>query len=198
MKQIIGLTGPSGAGKSAALKEIDRHRFEVIDCDALARRAVEKGSLCLRHLCEIFGDRILWPDGTLNRAKLAEIAFSSPERTQQLNDTVLPVVLTMVLEEIAVSEADAVILDAPTLIQSGLTEICSTVIVVLADRAVRLQRIMQRDSLTRQQAETRLNAALPDEEYRQAGDYVLYNNTSQKEFAACFANTLKEITEELK
>lgn len=198
MKQIIGLTGPSGAGKSAALKEIDRHRFAVIDCDVLARRAVEKGSLCLRRLCEIFGDQILCPDGSLNRAKLAEIAFSDPQKMRQLNDTVFPAVLTLILDEIAASKSDIVILDAPTLIQSGLAEICSPVISVLADRPLRLQRIMQRDSLTRQQAESRLDAALPDEEYRQASDYVLYNNTTQKEFAACFANLFNEITEESK
>ena len=84
MSIVIGLTGPTGSGKSTASITAEKLGFKVIDCDKLARVAVEKGSEGLVALAAAFGDDILNDDGTLNRKKLAEKAFSTKENTELL------------------------------------------------------------------------------------------------------------------
>ncbi|MBO4734245.1 MAG: dephospho-CoA kinase, partial [Clostridia bacterium] len=116
MSYILGLTGPTGAGKSIFSKCAGESGFTVIDCDGVAREAVGKGMPALTRLCEVFGDEILLKNGELDRRKLAGIAFSSPDKTELLNETVLPFIKELVLGRI---KGDLVLLDAPTLFESG-------------------------------------------------------------------------------
>ena len=118
MKKIIGLTGPTGAGKSSLWMACFDLGLALIDCDRVAREAVEKGTEGLKALCEVFGHEILNADGTLNRKKLASIAFASPDKTELLNNTIFPFIKVLVLKE---AEYDGnTILDAPTLFESEL------------------------------------------------------------------------------
>ncbi len=172
-KIIIGLTGPTGSGKSTASAVAKDMGIQVIDCDLLARKATEKGSIGLFMLCKTFGDVILNADGTLNRKMLASIAFETSEKTQLLNKTLLPVICDMVKEEI---KSDRVLLDAPTLFESGIDSICNKTVAVLCDTETRRQRIIARDNLTIQEADTRINAGKTDEFYRERANYILYNN----------------------
>ena len=83
---VWGLTGKSGSGKTTVAKLLHDKGFCVVDGDILARKAVEKGSPVLKQLADCFGADILLPDGTLDRRKTAERAFSSPENTRKLNE----------------------------------------------------------------------------------------------------------------
>ncbi|MBO7218302.1 MAG: threonylcarbamoyl-AMP synthase, partial [Clostridia bacterium] len=85
-KLIIGLTGPTGAGKTTACEIAEKNGFKVINCDKTARRATEDKT-CLVALKTAFGEDIINPDGSLNRAALAKKAFSSSENTELLNKT---------------------------------------------------------------------------------------------------------------
>ena len=117
MSYILGLTGPTGAGKSIFSECAKEFGFKVVDCDSVARQAVEKGMPALKRLTEVFGDRILKKNGELDRERLALIAFASPEKTELLNKTVFPFIKELVLEQIS---GDLVLLDAPTLFESGI------------------------------------------------------------------------------
>ena len=77
MKTVIGLTGPIGAGKSTVAQRFAERGFYVVDADRVARTIVEKGSGVLAELANAFGSDILEPDGSLNRKKLATLAFTS-------------------------------------------------------------------------------------------------------------------------
>ena len=83
----IGLTGPTGSGKSAVSVVAEELGFQVINCDIVARKATEKGSIGLLKLAAVFGEDILNPDDTLNRKALAKKAFSTKENTELLNKT---------------------------------------------------------------------------------------------------------------
>ena len=145
MKQrvIVGLTGPTGSGKSLASKAAALCGFTVVDCDLLARRAVEKGTPGLRAVTEAFGSSVVSPDGSLDRKALARVAFSSSEQTERLNQTLLPHIMKLALKE--AGEGD-VLFDAPTLFESGLDRYCDKTVAVLAPRAVRLERIIRRSN----------------------------------------------------
>lgn len=190
MRTVIGLTGPTGAGKSSVWAVARELGFKVVDCDLLARVAVEKGSSGLKSLCEVFGNDILLPDGSLNRKALAEIAFSSRENTELLNKTLLPHIASLVEREI---DTDYVLLDAPTLFESGLQDRCQHIIAVLSDDALRIKRIMSRDNIDIHAARLRMSAGKSDEFYLKKADMVFYNNGNMQDFLLKIKDYLENI-----
>ena len=192
MSIILGLTGPTGAGKSSASAICKSLGIKHIDCDIIARKATEKGEKGLSAVVRVFGDDILNTDGTLNRKALAEKAFKNSENTELLNKTLLPIIHEMVLSEI---NCDKVLLDAPTLFESGVDKICNKTVAVLSDKEIRLKRILARDNITKEQALLRINAGKPDDFYKEKCDYVIYNNDDEHTFNNSFLNLLKEIFE---
>lgn len=189
---IIGLTGPTGAGKSSLKTVAENLGYKVIDCDITARKAVEKGTKGLMALINAFGEDILFSDGSLNRKTLAQKAFSTPQNTELLNKILLPFITELVLKE---CEGDKVLLDAPTLFESGLNEKCTATVGVLADRETRIERIKNRDNLSEDEALTRINAGKTDEFYKQNADFVIYNNGETEEFQKEFEVILSKIGE---
>lgn len=179
MSFVLGLTGPTGAGKgifSECAKELG---FNVVDCDKVAREAVKKGTPGLAALVDAFGQEILLDSGELDRKKLAQIAFSSSDKTELLNTTVLPYIVKLVKKQI---KGDFVVLDAPTLFQSGIDKICNTTVAVTAPENFRKTRIISRDALDEAAADMRLSAGKTDEFYRQSADTVLTNNETIENF----------------
>ena len=192
-KTIIGLTGPSGAGKSVVASVAEGLGFFVVDCDTVARRAVEDENL-LFALCEAFGRDII-RDGRLDRRELALRAFSSADNTALLNRLTLPVITEYI--EKMIEGKSAVLLDAPTLYESGLDKRCDLVVGVLADKDTRRERIVARDSLTERDADARMKAAKADEFFRFRCDLLLTNDGSLEELKTKAAEMLSEyITEE--
>lgn len=189
---ILGLTGPTGAGKSSLKTVAEKLGYKVIDCDITARKAVEKGTKGLMALKIAFGEDILFSDGSLNRKALAQKAFSTPENTELLNKTLLPFITELVLKE---CEGEKVLLDAPTLFESGLNEKCTATVGVLADRETRIERIKKRDNISEVEALTRINAGKTDEFYKENADFVIYNNGDPLEFQKEFKDILSKIGE---
>ena len=190
--KIIGLTGPTGAGKSSLKTVAENLGYKVIDCDITARKAVEKGTKGLMALVNTFGEDTLFSDGSLNPKALAQKAFSTPQNTELLNKILLPFITELVLKE---CEGDKVLLDAPTLFESGLNEKCTATVGVLADRETRIERIKNRDNLSEDEALTRINAGKTDEFYKQNADFVIYNNGETEEFQKEFEVILSKIGE---
>lgn len=178
--KIIGVTGPTGAGKSLLCKELSQ-KLSVIDADEVYHSLLIPPSDCLTALRAAFGDYVFAPDGTLDRGALSAIVFSNEEQLSLLNRTVLDFVLKKIRAMISCLEADgisAVLVDAPTLIESGFHRECDAVISVLASPELRLSRIIARDSLSQEKASSRVLAQKDDNFYRQHSDLVLVNDGS--------------------
>lgn len=194
--KIIGLTGPTGSGKSTVASFLEEQGFAVIDCDLVAREVVEKGSPLLEILTEAFGTEILLPDGVLNRKELAKRAFCDKESTELLNSIMLPFIAERINERLALYADDgveAVVLDAPTLFESGLDFECDAVIAVLCDKGIRKQRIIERDGLTEEQAETRLKASKPDSFYKDRTRHIVFGDGTVGETQAAVKKIIGEI-----
>ncbi len=176
---IVGLTGSTGAGKSEVARIMaERPLWTVIDADVIARRVVEKGQPALLTLTERFSTDILNADGTLNRKRLAQKAFSSPEETAALNAIVHPAVICEIRRELdaAVQHGKTVaVIDAPLLLQAGLDAICNYTVAVVSTSELRKARIMVRDGLTAEEAERRMGAQPSDEYYEERVTAVLHN-----------------------
>ncbi len=194
MKQIIiGLTGPTGAGKSCVSAVAEELGFKIIDCDKLARIAVEKGTAGLSALVKAFGNEILQSDGTLDRKALAKVAFKSRENTELLNKTLLPHIVLLMKKR---ANTEKVLLDAPTLYESGIDSMCTAVIAVLANEETRLKRIIVRDGIDETAARLRISAGKTDEFYKSKTDYIIYNNGGQNDFRGRFLAIIEEIVKE--
>lgn len=177
---VVGLTGSTGAGKSEVAKIMaDRRFWTVIDADLLSRRVVEFGQPALGQLAERFSADILNPDGTLNRKRLAEKAFSTTEETAALNAIVHPAVTHEIqreLEEAVRNRKKIAVIDAPLLLQAGVDAICDYTVAVISTPELRKARIMERDGLTQEEAERRMSVQPSDDYYKERVAAILHNS----------------------
>ncbi len=192
MVKVIGLTGQSGAGKSEVSAMLEKNSIVCINCDRVSRDVTVKGAPALKAICEVFGDDILCPDGSLDRKKLGSIVFSDKEKLELLNKTIFPFIVDEIKKIIADFGGDGVIvLDAPTLFESGCDKLCDEKVAVVADREIRLGRIMARDSLSKVDAENRINSQLDEEFFKQNCDVIIQNNGSLTELEQAVGDLLK-------
>lgn len=177
---VLGLTGPSGAGKSTAAEFFVQKGFCLIDADALSRETLQPGSTVLKQLAGAFGGDLLRPDGTLDRRALADRAFADKNKTALLEQITHPPILQEIERRIEACRAgkQAVLLDAPLLFETDCEKFCTETVAVTADRAVRAARITQRDGLSAESAEKRLNAQPDTDYYRSRATYVIENNAT--------------------
>lgn len=179
MSKIIGLTGQTGSGKGAVSSILSEMDAQVIDCDSVAHRVTEKGSETLEKLVSAFTSGILKDDGSLDRSALASRAFADPQSVRLLNSITHPAIIEHIRRDIAAFKsdgADCIVLDAPTLIESGAADMCDVIIAVVADDDIRLNRIMQRDGIDIIAARRRMLAQPKPEFYTDNSDYTIYNN----------------------
>ena len=174
---VVGLTGQTGAGKSTVARLLEENGVYNIDADYLSRIAVENPEV-ISAFAENFGDDVV-VNGSLDRREVARRAFSDPEKQKKLNAIVHPEVTRLAVEEIHKAEkenAKAVLIDAALLFESDLTSICSFTVSVVADKETRLERIIKRDSISREDALIRMNAQKSEEYYIKNADVVISNN----------------------
>lgn len=192
--KIIGLTGPTGAGKSTVKTIAKRLDIKIIDCDKLARDVTKKGKPSLEKLAEHFGGDILI-NGELDRAALAKKAFSSPEETKNLNRIIFPFImkdLNKIITDEIENGTNCLLLDAPTLYESGADVFCDKIIAILSSPDSRFKRILKRDGITLKEAKRRMDAGKPDSFYEKA-DYVIKNDKTMKEFLLEIESVLNNI-----
>lgn len=179
---IIGLTGPSGAGKGTVSRLFEPYNIHSIDTDAVYHQLLIPPSPCLDELREEFGDGIISPDGGLDRRALADTVFSkgNGEKLERLNKITHRYVLDVtrnICREYEKKGCPAAIVDAPLLFESGFDSECDFTVSVLADRELRLERIIQRDGISKERALARLDAQKEDSFYTERSDEVIYNGS---------------------
>jgi dephospho-CoA kinase len=176
---MVGLTGGIGSGKSTVASILAKRGAVVVDADAIARMVVEPGMPALAALAEAFGDEILRPDGSLDRAALAERAFVTDETRKQLEAITHPAIGTEFLEQIGKAPADGIVVhDVPLLVESTRGFDYGAVIVVEAPRELRLDRLEAR-GVPRADAERRMALQASDEDRRAVATWVLDNSADR-------------------
>ena len=172
---ILGLTGESGAGKSTVAAFFANNGFAVVDCDQIARQVAEKEEI-QKQLAEAFGQDIC-QNGGLNRRLLAQRAFSSEEKTALLNQITHPAILRQTIEQALTFSRSGkpVVIDAPLLFSTGLDKFCDWTIAVTADEKTRLLRIMERDSISMEDAKKR-TARQQKENFAERADQLVCND----------------------
>ena len=184
MSLVIGLTGGIASGKSTVsnmLKEMD---ITVIDADVEARLAVEKGEPAHQKIIAEFGDDILLDTEEIDRVKLGSIIFHDAEKRQLLNGIVHPEVRNRMNNQVEAAKVrgeQVMVLDIPLLFESNLTHMVEKTILVYVDRDIQLNRLMERNDLSLEDAEARISSQMPLSDKISLADAVINNNGSISE-----------------
>ncbi|QDW63301.1 dephospho-CoA kinase [Oerskovia sp. KBS0722] len=201
----VGLTGGIAAGKSVALDRFAELGACVIDADVLAREAVAPGSVGLEEVVEAFGDGVLAPDGSLDRARLGTIVFGDDEARRRLNGIVHPEVRRLSAERealVAARDPRAVVVhDIPLLVETGQAESFHLVAVVVAPEDVRLRRLVTSRGMSEDEARARIAAQATDAERLAVADVTLDGSDTPEalraEVDALWERVVRETAEEL-
>ncbi|MDA5142985.1 dephospho-CoA kinase [Streptomyces sp. AD681] len=190
----VGLTGGIGAGKSEVSRLLVEHGAVLIDADRIAREVVAPGTPGLAAVVAAFGEDVLAEDGTLDRPKLGSIVFADPDRLAVLNGIVHPLVgeRSRALEEAAAEDA-VVVHDVPLLTENGLAPLYDLVVVVDADPATQLDRLVRLRGMTEQDARARMAAQATREQRREIADVVVDNDVPLDELR----RRVKQVWDEL-
>ena len=180
--KVIGLCGGSGSGKGTVAKLFLNYGIPSIDTDAVYHRLTSQKTPCTDALAVEFGNEILNPDGSLNRKTLSKIVFSgsgSLGKRESLNRISHKFVLDKTRELLREYEAAGVrvaIVDAPLLFESGFNKECDVIISVIAEKDIRVARIVSRDGISEENAILRIEAQKSDEYLTRRSDFVIENS----------------------
>ena len=196
---VIGITGGTGSGKGFVCRLFEKLGINSIDTDQTSRQVCGAGMPCLIELAQTFGNDILNPDGSLNRKKLASIAFSDKQKHLILNKITHFHILNEVRNRLNIERENgkaAAIVDAPLLYESGFDKECDVIIAVTADESLRIKRIIERDNISIDEIKQRLSKQGDDSFYTQKANYVITNNGSaddlQKQVEAVYNSIFKK------
>lgn len=143
----IGLTGGIGSGKSTVSKLFIQLGVPVIDADEIARGIVQPGQPALAQLTQAFGEEILNPDRSLNRAKLRTLVFNDAQQKTKLEHILHPLIKAEMLTRCDKLQTTYCILSIPLLLESNMTDIVDRILVIDCPLSLQRSRVRQRDQL---------------------------------------------------
>ncbi|NLL66676.1 MAG: dephospho-CoA kinase [Clostridiaceae bacterium] len=183
--KIIGVTGGIGAGKSSVSAIMEELGAIVIDADLISKQVVEPGKPAWLEIKEAFGEDFIRRDKTLDRKKIAKEVFASKEKKLLLEKIIHREVIAVIKEKLATMQEygynGIVVMDVPIPVKEGFLDTVDRVWVVVSDDEIRLNRVMARGGISRDDAENRIKSQLTQEEYKALAHVVIENNGSIEE-----------------
>ena len=195
MKKIIGITGGIASGKSTVTEFLRQKGFQVVDADAVVHQLQKPGGRLYQVLVEHFGDKVLLENGELNRPLLASLIFANPEEQEWSKNTQGEIIreeLALLRNQLAQTEA-LFFMDIPLLFEQNYASWFDETWLVYVNRDVQLERLMKRDKISKEVAESRLNSQWPLERKMVLASHSLDNNGNQKELIAQVVHLLEKM-----
>ncbi|HTY59776.1 MAG TPA: dephospho-CoA kinase [Bacteroidota bacterium] len=184
---LVGVTGGIGSGKSAVCLCFERLGRVVMSADRIARELTESNPVVRNAVAREFGEGIYGPDGGLRRSELARIVFGHPSKLRSLNAIVHPLVFSTLNDALSRLPQDSarpyVIVEAALVFESGMDRRLEATVVVRAEEELRIERVLRRDGLSREEIVSRMRAQMPADELAERGDFVIDNNGEEKDLA---------------
>ncbi|HEX5480019.1 MAG TPA: dephospho-CoA kinase [Dehalococcoidia bacterium] len=179
MTTVIGLTGGIASGKSVVREMLERHGAYVIDADKVGHEAYAPGSDCYHAVIAAFGEDIVGHDGQIDRKALGAKVFADRAHRKRLEGIVWPWmrhVMEARLETLRVEGTPVVVLEAAVLIEANWQPLVDEVWAVIAPPDLARERIMERNGLSAEHAEARINAQLTNEERADHAQVIIENS----------------------
>jgi dephospho-CoA kinase len=184
----VGLTGSIAVGKSYVSSVLAELGCHVLDADRTAREVVAPGTEGLRRVVEAFTPEVLDPEGALDRARLGGIVFADEDKRRLLNSILHPLIIAAQDEWLRGRERDdpsgVAVVDAALMIETGSYKRFDKLIVVHCREEIQLERLVRRDRLSREDAERRVAAQMPQAEKMRHADYLIDSSGTREETRA--------------
>ena len=193
MGKIIGITGGIASGKSTVTEFLRQKGFQVVDADAVVHQLQKPGGRLYQVLVEHFGEKVLLENGELNRPLLASLIFSNPEEQEWSKRTQGEIIreeLAALRNQFAQTEA-LFFMDIPLLFEQNYASWFDETWLIYVNRDIQLERLMKRDQLSKESAETRLASQWPLEEKKRLASHILDNNGSREQLLSQVASLLQ-------
>lgn len=177
--KIIGITGPIGCGKSYVAQLIEKQGIPTVDADQVYHQLTSVPSPLVAELSKEFGECILTSNGALDRQKLAPIVFKDPDELEKLNAITHKAILAEIkrhLDEYKNTGIKAVTLQVPLMFESGADKLCDAVLCVAASEEKRIERICQRDGISKKDAQNRIKNQKEIQFYIANSSETVYND----------------------
>ncbi len=173
---VLGLTGNIGCGKSSLSNILKDNGIHVIDADIISRHIFEDKCL-LQTVFTTFGDIIKNMDGSLNRKALGNIVFNNEDKLLKLNSLTHPKIKEKILNKLKeLEKEEIVVIDAALLVEGNFLELVDKLIVITCDEDIQIQRIIKRDNCSKEDAISRVNSQMKQEEKVKYSDYIIDNS----------------------
>jgi phosphopantetheine adenylyltransferase/dephospho-CoA kinase len=182
---VIGLTGGIASGKSTAAELLQEFGAQVIDADRLGHRAYAPDSAFFEKVVNEFGHDIVGEDGEVNRQVLGGKVFGDPEQMQRLTNILWPAIRQLAKEEIAECKqrgVEVIVLEAAVMIEAGWQDLVDEVWVLSAKPALAIERLMSRNGLTADAAQSRIDSQITNKEREQYADVKIGNSGDIERF----------------
>lgn len=179
MSFILGLTGGISSGKSTVSDYIKQFNIPVIDADLVSREVVERGTEGLNDIAQSFGQQVLDENGELNREKLGHVIFSDQKKRKLLNQILHPRIREHIISQkvnLIEENEPLIVLDIPLLFEANYRNEVDAVMVVYLNRDIQMKRLIERNTYTPKEAESRINAQMDLEKKKQLADIVIDNS----------------------
>ncbi|TMO71198.1 dephospho-CoA kinase [Pseudoalteromonas sp. S3785] len=173
---VLGLTGGIGCGKTAVSNMFEELGICVVDADIIARQVVAPNSIGLNAIAEHFGESILLPDGTLNRAVLRTKIFTNNDDKEWLNALLHPLIRERILTDLNNATSAYVVLVAPLLFENKLNTYCNRTLLIDVPLPVQIERTVKRDNISLEQVNSIIASQMSREEKQQKADDILNND----------------------
>jgi dephospho-CoA kinase len=197
----VGLTGSIGVGKSFVASILSELGCHLLDADQIAREVVVRGAPGLRAVAQAFGNEVLRDDGTLDRQRVAALVFADEKKRQLLNAILHPFIIAeqdAVMRQWEKEDPEGIgVVDAALMIESGGYKRFDKLIVVHCSPEVQLERLMNRNGLSVEQAMQRINSQLSQAEKQKFADYLIDTSDgfdSTRELTVEVYNELRKLT----
>ena len=182
---IIGITGSIACGKSLVSNYLQEKGYTIIDADKIGHMALENDEV-KKQLVNKFGKSIL-KDNEVNRVTLGKLVFENNENLKELNNIIHPQIRKNISEQIQVHKNEKLVfVDVPLLFEAKFDDLVEKIVVVSLDEKIQLERLMNRNSLSKEEALQRIKSQIPVREKEKLGDYVVDNSFTQE-------NTYKQV-----
>ena len=196
MAKIIGITGGIASGKSTVTEFLKQKGFEVVDADAVVHQLQKPGGRLYQVLVKHFGEKVLLENGELNRPLLASLIFSNPEEQEWSKSTQGEIIreeLAALRNQFAQTET-LFFMDIPLLFEQNYASWFDETWLVYVNRDVQLKRLMKRDQISKEAAESRLNSQWPLERKMVLASHSLDNNGNREQLIAQVVQLLEEMS----
>ncbi len=193
----VGLTGGIASGKSTVREMLAALGCHTIDADKLVAELYEPGRAGHAALVATYGEQILREDRTIDRAKLANIAFSDPSEAKKLNALIHPIVIAETEARLAKIEQGIAVVEATLMIESGGRNRYDKLVIVDVDPEVQVARGVAR-GLAREEVLRRIANQIPREERLRYADYVIDNSGDREQLEREVRRVYDALREDLK